>query len=269
MARATPLAAPNLGRREDQSWTMRTRTPDIGGLHSPQSPGARFRRPERMSWTDQLRFDREGLIPVVAQDAESGEVLMLAYATREALQHTLETGRAHYWSRSRGALWSKGETSGNVQQVEEVRVDCDGDTVLYRVRQTGPACHTGTRSCFARAVTADGTLRQADDPRPVLARLADTIAQRDRDRPAGSYVTRLLEGGVDRIAKKVGEEATEVVIAVKNADAAEIRWEAADLLFHLLVLLRASGTPVSDVEAELARRFAPSTAHDADPAGLG
>ena len=148
-----------------------------------------------MSWIDQVKLDDRGLVPVVAQDARTGEVLMLAWANADALRRTIDTGRATYWSRSRGELWTKGETSGNAQAVEEVRVDCDGDAVLYRVRQTGPACHTGERSCFFRTVDAD-ELTAAEDPRHVLARVEEIVAERDTARPEGSYTTYLF-GGVE------------------------------------------------------------------------
>jgi phosphoribosyl-ATP pyrophosphohydrolase/phosphoribosyl-AMP cyclohydrolase len=207
-----------------------------------------------MSWLEQIRFDDRGLVPVVAQDARTGEVLMLAWANADALRLTRETGRAHYWSRSRGELWMKGETSGNAQEVDEVRVDCDADAVLYRVRQTGPACHTGERSCFFRAV--DGNeLREGDDARPVLARIEEIVAARDAERPEGSYTTYLFEQGIDKILKKVGEEATETIIAAKNGDIGELRSESADLLYHLLVLWRAKGLPLDDLWSELDRRF--------------
>lgn len=207
-----------------------------------------------MDWLDELRFDPAGLVPVVAQDAATGEVLMLAYANRDALRLTLETGRGHYYSRSRQSLWQKGDTSGNVQEVSEVRVDCDGDSVLYRVRQHGPACHTLERSCFHRAVGA-GTLAHAPAGGHILSRVAAIVADRAESRPEGSYTTYLFEQGVDKILKKVGEETTEVVIAAKNEGGEELRSEAADLLFHLLVLLRAREVPVEGVWDELERRF--------------
>lgn len=207
-----------------------------------------------MSWIHSLKFDQHGLVPVVAQDAATGDLLMLAYANQEALVRTQETGRAHYWSRSRARLWQKGETSGNVQEVLEMRVDCDGDAVLYRVRQTGPACHTGERSCFHRAAETEGLTRSVPGGH-VLSRLEGILRDRDEQRPEGSYTTYLFEQGVDKILKKVGEEATEVVIAAKNDDAAELRAEASDLLFHLLVLLRARGVPLDEIWAELDARF--------------
>jgi phosphoribosyl-ATP pyrophosphohydrolase/phosphoribosyl-AMP cyclohydrolase len=207
-----------------------------------------------MTWMDGLTFDERGLLPVVAQDADSGEVLMLAWANTEALRLTAETGRAHYWSRSRGELWAKGDTSGNTQEMVDVRVDCDADAVLYRVRQSGPACHTGERSCFHRVVDEDA-LTEAADPRPVLARVESIVAERHAARPAESYTTYLFGAGTDKILKKIGEEATETVIAAKNGDAAELASEAADLLFHLLVLFQSQGVPFSAVYDELGRRF--------------
>lgn len=207
-----------------------------------------------MSWIDTLSFDERGLVPVVAQEADTGEVLMLAYADREALLRTLETGRAHYWSRSRAALWQKGESSGHVQRVREVRLDCDGDAVLYRVAQTGPACHTGQGSCFHDRVE-EGEAVPAPDARPVLSRVEEVVRRRDEERPPGSYTTYLFEAGIDKILKKVGEESTEVVVAAKNPGREELRAEAADLLFHLLVLLRARGLPLAEVWEELEARF--------------
>ena len=214
-----------------------------------------------MSWTDRITFDERGLVPVVAQDAATGEVLMLAWADREALARTHETGRAWYWSRSRQALWEKGATSGHVQRVREIRVDCDADALVYRVDQSGPACHTGERTCFFRAVAERGEagagdgLAPAADPRPVLARVDEIIARRHAERPENSYTTYLFGKGTDKILKKVGEEATETIIAAKNGDPAELRSEAADLLFHLLVLFRDQGLPLDQVWDELDRRF--------------
>ena len=207
-----------------------------------------------MSWLEELRFDRDGLIPVVAQEAATGEVLMLAYATREALEKSLVTGRAHYWSRSRRELWAKGDTSGHVQEVVEVRADCDGDSVLYRVHQSGPACHTGSRSCFFRLVE-EGALVDAELPGGVLDRVDRVIADRRKSPEEGSYTNYLFDQGLDKILKKVGEEATEVVIAAKNAGEAELGSEIADLLYHLLVLMRERNLPLRGVWKELDRRF--------------
>jgi len=189
-----------------------------------------------------VHFGDDGLVPVVAQSALSGEVLMVAYADRQALERTRETGQAHYHSRSRGALWKKGETSGHHQVVEDVRVDCDGDAVLYVVRQHGPACHTGAPTCFGEPTGA------------ILTRLARTIADRGRTRPTGSYTARLLDEGVGRIAQKLGEEAVETVVAATSEDAARLTSEAADLFYHLLVLLEAKELPLDRVFEELAQR---------------
>ncbi len=208
-----------------------------------------------MSWLDDMKFDSRGLVPVVAQDAVTAEVLMLAYANRAALEATRRTGQAHYWSRSRDELWKKGATSGNRQPVDEVRVDCDGDAVLYRVRQSGCACHTGTRSCFQRLADGDH-LAETGAPGDVFATLAATIRQRDETRPAGSYTSYLLREGVDKVLKKVGEESAEVIIAAKNPGTDELASEAADLLYHLLVLLHLRRLPFDAVRAKLAERGA-------------
>jgi phosphoribosyl-ATP pyrophosphohydrolase/phosphoribosyl-AMP cyclohydrolase len=207
-----------------------------------------------MSWLDEIRFDPNGLVPVVAQEATTGEVLMLAYADRAALEHTVRSGRAHYWSRSRASIWVKGETSGNVQEVVEVRVDCDGDAILYRVRQHGPACHTGQRSCFFRRLD-DGSLVEDRSPGHILARVDAVLESRLRDPEEGSYTTYLFEQGLDKILKKLGEESTEVVIAAKNGSSDELRAETSDLIFHLLVLLRARNLPLDEVWNELEERF--------------
>jgi phosphoribosyl-ATP pyrophosphohydrolase/phosphoribosyl-AMP cyclohydrolase len=219
-----------------------------------------------MSWLDQVKFDDRGLVPVVAQDARTGEVLMLAWATAPALRLTLETGRAHYWSRSRNELWMKGETSGNTQAVSDVRLDCDGDAILYRVTQSGPACHTGERSCFHR-VASDDALGPASDPRPVLARIDEMVGSRQAAMPEGSYTTYLFSQGIDKILKKVGEEAAETLIAAKNEGTEQLRAESADLLYHLLVLWRAKGLPLDELWAELDRRFGQAPREgSADPA---
>jgi phosphoribosyl-ATP pyrophosphohydrolase/phosphoribosyl-AMP cyclohydrolase len=190
-------------------------------------------------------FDANGLVPVVVQDRASGDVLMVAYANAEALRLTRETGVAHFWSRSRAALWKKGETSGNTLRVREVRADCDGDALLMVVDPAGPACHQGSRTCFGEASpTLAGLLEE-------LGRL---IADRDRARPEGSYTTRLLAKGLDHALKKVGEEATEVVLAAKGESDERLAEEAADLLFHLLVALRQRGVATARVLEVLGRR---------------
>jgi phosphoribosyl-ATP pyrophosphohydrolase/phosphoribosyl-AMP cyclohydrolase len=211
-----------------------------------------------------LKFDQQGLIPAILQDAETREVLMVAYMNAEAVRRTVESGDAWFWSRSRQELWHKGATSGNYQRVSRMQVDCDGDAILLDVHPDGPACHTGATSCFFQSIEeslADGSGEAAaaseipaSSGTGVVEELASVIAQRHRDMPEGSYVAGLLAAGIDRIAKKVGEEAAETIIAAKNAAHDEIVWEVADLWFHSLVLLEASGVPVQDVWAELERR---------------
>ena len=282
-----------------------------------------------------IRWNADGLVPVVAQDIGSGAVLMLAWADREAVERTLATGLAWFWSRSRRRLWQKGETSGNVLRVAGVAADCDGDTLLYRVDAEGPACHRGTRTCFEGGGFEDrgseeGGSEGGDDGAPrsranagaalELGWLAEVIAERRGADPAASYTARLLAAGIDRAARKVGEEATEVVIAALRHDAAvqldlhldrarrdhrpgsetallgtatldtggpprggdgagnrgqgtaaALAGEAADLLYHLLVLLEAGGVPPGAVAAELRRRHArpatPATSKPEDAAG--
>jgi phosphoribosyl-ATP pyrophosphohydrolase/phosphoribosyl-AMP cyclohydrolase len=192
---------------------------------------------------------------VVAQDARTGDLLMLAWADRAALEATLASGEAHYWSRSRQALWRKGESSGHTQHVREVRLDCDADAVLYRVDQSGPACHTGRPSCFFRRIGADGGMLEGDDQGGhLLTRLARMIADRHATRPPDSYTTTLFERGLPKMAQKVGEEGVETVIAALAESDERLASEAADLLFHLLVLLQARGVPFDAVLAELSRR---------------
>ena len=199
---------------------------------------------------DDLGFDERGLIPVVTQDAESGEVLMFAWANREALEQTLATRQAHYFSRSRQALWRKGETSGHTQELLELRYDCDADALLYRVRQAGAACHTGERSCFYRSLTAEAPPSLAE----VLALLERVVDARLADLPAGSYVAKLHERGLGYVAQKVIEEAGESAVAALEHKDTELAEEAADLLFHLTVLLRERGLALQDVARALAAR---------------
>ena len=207
------------------------------------------------TWLEQVRFDPDGLVPVVAQDSRTGDLLMVAWADREALDRTLITGLAHYWSRSRKTRWQKGESSGHIQRVAEIRLDCDADTVLYRVDQTGPACHTGEPTCFFTAVHADGTTSTGADPGGhLLTRLATTIARRAADRTPGSYTVHLLDHGLAKVSQKVGEEAVEVLVAAHAEDDARLAAESADLLFHLLVLLQARGVPFEAVLRTLESR---------------
>ncbi len=194
---------------------------------------------------DGLSFDAAGLIPVVAQDRGSGDVLMVAYANVAALVRTAETGFAHFWSRSRQALWKKGETSGHTLRVVEVRADCDKDALLYLVEPEGPACHMGLRTCFGEdSPTAAGMLEE----------VARVVAARAQAAPEGSYTARLLAQGQDQVLKKIGEEATEVVLAAKGQSDERLAEEAADLLFHLLVALHQRSLPLSRVMDVLKER---------------
>lgn len=216
-----------------------------------------------MGETFDIKFDSTGLIPAIVQDEQTRDVLMVAYMDAEAIRRTMETGDAWFWSRSRREYWHKGSTSGNFQHVVRMRFDCDADALLVEVHPEGPACHTGATSCFfqpAENVLPPATRDEPSDTGPVpkgagiVDELAGIIAERRRTMPEGSYVAGLLASGVDRVAKKVGEEATEAVIAAKNGSHDEIVWEVADLWFHSLVLLEATGVPAADVWAELGRR---------------
>jgi phosphoribosyl-ATP pyrophosphohydrolase/phosphoribosyl-AMP cyclohydrolase len=199
-----------------------------------------------------VKFDNNGLIPAIVQHARSGEVLMLGYMNEAALRRTAESGFVTFWSRSREVLWQKGETSGNMLRLVEIRQDCDGDALLVLAEPAGPTCHTGEPSCFHR--TLDGEAAGRAPASLILTQLSDLIAQRAAERPEGSYTVKLLDGGVDRIGKKIGEEAAEVIIAAKNAAPDELRWEMADLLYHSLVLLAQQGMPLEAIWDELRRR---------------
>jgi phosphoribosyl-ATP pyrophosphohydrolase/phosphoribosyl-AMP cyclohydrolase len=183
-----------------------------------------------------LKYDQNGLIPAVIQEQIGGKVLMLAYMNRESLEKTLETGTTWFYSRSRQKLWNKGETSGHIQEVVEAYFDCDADSLLFKVRQTGPACHTGEYSCFHQPLT-DNSKPDFTDKSAVLREVFEVIMQRKRVKPEGSYVAKKMDEGIDRILKKVGEEAGEVIIAAKNGSADEIGWEMADLIFHMWLTL--------------------------------
>jgi phosphoribosyl-AMP cyclohydrolase / phosphoribosyl-ATP pyrophosphohydrolase len=208
-----------------------------------------------------LKWNAQGLLPVVIADDRSNAVLTLAYANREALERTLAERSTYLFSRSRNALWHKGETSGNTQDVVSVSYDCDGDALLYRVIPNGPACHTGAESCFSNVILSvpndserDEGRRQPQKFHEALTHLEATLEARKTASPDTSYVAKLYEGGVDKIGKKIGEEATEVVIAAKNASREELTWESADLIFHLMVLLKRMGVSLDDVGTELLRR---------------
>jgi phosphoribosyl-ATP pyrophosphohydrolase/phosphoribosyl-AMP cyclohydrolase len=201
------------------------------------------------------RYDESGLVPVIMRDVVTGNVLTLAWANAEALQKTRETGLAHFYSRSRKELWKKGETSGNVQHVVGISLDCDDDAVLYDVRPSGPACHTGADSCFSRVETLEAPGEDAGpaDALDLTALFAIVRARKESPVP-GSYTNKLLEAGVSRIAQKVGEEAVETALASVTGDAGALAGEAADLLYHLAVLLTARGVAPGDVALKLAER---------------
>ncbi|GFR38458.1 histidine biosynthesis bifunctional protein HisIE [Insulibacter thermoxylanivorax] len=201
-----------------------------------------------------LRWNEQGLIPAIVQDAVSKEVLTLAYMNRESLQRSLEEGETWFWSRSRGELWHKGATSGNKQLIREIRYDCDADALLVLVEPQGPACHTGKYSCFQHRLDGEAVQEGKADRFAILNQLEAVIASREAERPEGAYTTYLFDKGVDKILKKVGEEAGEVIIAAKNRDHDELSWEASDLLFHLLVLFREQKLPIDRVLAELEGR---------------
>ena len=197
-----------------------------------------------------LSFDEAGLLPVVVQDRKSGDVLMVAWANGEALGRTAETGLAHFWSRSRKALWRKGETSGNGLRVVEALADCDGDTLLLVVEPEGPACHTGSRTCFGdTSPTAAGMLDE----------LARVVAERAEAPPEESYTARLLARGPDQVLKKIGEEATEVVLAGRAQSDERLAEESADLLYHLVLALHQRRVPLVRVMDELRRRRSSSS----------
>jgi len=201
-----------------------------------------------------VHWNEQGLVPAIAQDARTGQVLMLAWMNPEALRLTLAERRGVYWSRSRQGLWRKGESSGHVQHLQSLHLDCDGDTILLRVVQEGPACHTGADTCFFHMAREHDWEDVAPPGGSVLDELQAVIHQRRQADPAQSYVAKLLQGGRDRILKKVGEEATEFVLACKNPESQPVLAEAADLLFHLLVALEERDLHIDEVLGELQRR---------------
>jgi phosphoribosyl-ATP pyrophosphohydrolase/phosphoribosyl-AMP cyclohydrolase len=201
-----------------------------------------------------VRYGPDGLVPAVVQDATTGRVLTQAWMNRESLERTLERGETWFWSRSRQELWRKGATSGNTQAVRAVVLDCDGDAVLVLVDQTGVACHTGAETCFHDPL-GEGSPPEAF---AALADLERTVARRaEAADPEASYTARLLAKGIDTVCKKVGEEATEVVLAAKGREHGQVVYESADLLYHLAVLWRAAGVSLEEVAAELASRRTP------------
>lgn len=197
-----------------------------------------------------IKFDEKGLVPVVVQDSTTAEVLMTAWANEEALKLTADSGELTLWSRSRKELWKKGETSGNVMKVIELRIDCDGDTLLAIVEPAGPACHTGSRTCFYRSLWGKENSTEAT----FLGRLWQYLNKRRSDSPEESYTARLLAKGPSRVAQKVGEEGVETAIAAATGDREGFRYEAADLLYHLLVACISSGVSFKEVLDELMSR---------------
>ena len=195
---------------------------------------------------DSVRFDSHGLVPAIVQDADTREVLMLAFMNRDSLSLTLEKGETYFFSRSRQEIWHKGETSGNLQAVRRIRLDCDFDALLIEVTPKGPACHKGTYSCFGVEPGLGG----------FLAHLYEIIEGRKEMRPEGSYTTYLFDSGLDKILKKVGEEASETIVAAKNSESRELVSETADLVYHLMVLLVERGIPLGDLTDELKQRHA-------------
>lgn len=216
-----------------------------------------------------VRWDGDGLVPAIVQDAQTKTVLMMAYMNKESLRRSIDSKETWFWSRSRQEYWHKGGTSGNTQRITSMYYDCDGDTLLVMVEAQGPACHTGRISCFYNEVNEvdnQPTFNQAStNPSAsgnntsagrfaILAELEQMIADRERERPEGAYTTYLFEKGIDKILKKVGEETAETIIAAKNGDNDELRYEVSDLIYHLLVLLQERKLPLDEVLAELDRR---------------
>ena len=198
---------------------------------------------------DEMKFDEKGLIPAIVKDAVSGRVLTLAYMNKESLKISMEKGLTCFWSRSRQELWLKGETSGNYQHIVSITADCDKDALLVSVEPDGPACHTGTFSCFENPVWQSEDLHDFS-----MQSLMDLIQGRKEEKKEGSYTTYLFEKGLDKILKKVGEESTEVIIAAKAEDKAETIYEISDLAYHVLVLMVEAGISLEDIHRELASR---------------
>lgn len=198
---------------------------------------------------EQLKFDEKGLIPAVVQDFYTKEVLTVAYMNRESLAITLQEKRTCFWSRSRGELWRKGETSGNTQRVVSIKADCDADALVVEVIKDGPACHTGAESCFFNSIFEDESVAQFS-----LEALYALLVGRNEQRPEGSYTTYLFEKGKEKILKKVGEECTEVIIGAMKDSREETIYEISDLCYHVLVLMVSCGITIADIRAELASR---------------
>ncbi|AHM56703.1 histidine biosynthesis bifunctional protein hisIE [Peptoclostridium acidaminophilum DSM 3953] len=199
-----------------------------------------------------IKYDANGLVPAIVQDFNTGDVLMLAYMNSESLKKTVETGRTWFYSRSRQSLWNKGETSGNFQNVKNMYFDCDADSILVQVEQIGPACHTGSKSCFFnKLVESDEAPVEAG----IMGRVYELITERKENPVDGSYTNYLFDKGIDKILKKVGEEASEVIIGAKNSDKGETVYEISDLVYHLLVLMVHMGIEIDDIKRELDKRY--------------
>lgn len=204
-----------------------------------------------MKWT-QFKLNEDGMMPVVVQDYKTLEVLMMAYMNREAFEETIRTGRMTYWSRSRKELWVKGMTSGHYQYVKELSIDCDNDTILAKVAQVGAACHTGNKSCFYRSLVKKDY--DETNPMKIFENVYGVIEDRKLHPKEGSYTNYLFDKGIDKILKKVGEEATEIIIAAKNPNPEEIKYEISDFLYHVMVLMCERGVTWEDITKELAQR---------------
>lgn len=207
------------------------------------------RKEKKMIDIDSLKFDENGLIPAIVTDAETKKVLTLAYMNRESLKISMEKGLTCFWSRSRQELWLKGETSGNYQHIVSITADCDMDALVVLVEKDGPACHTGSDSCFTNRLWESGERQEFS-----LDGLMELIKGRKTDKKEGSYTTYLFEKGIDKILKKVGEESTEVIIAAKADDKRETVYEIADLAYHVMVLMTEMGISIGDIHRELASR---------------
>jgi phosphoribosyl-ATP pyrophosphohydrolase/phosphoribosyl-AMP cyclohydrolase len=202
--------------------------------------------------TDKLKFDAHGLIPAIIQDAGTNQVLMMAFMNVEALEKSLETGRTWFWSRSRQELWNKGATSGHYQDIREMSHDCDVDCLLVKVVQQGVACHTGQKTCFHNPIISGNA--ENGVTADIINEIYEVVLSRKSEMPEGSYTTYLFTKGLDKILKKVGEEATEVIIGAKNRNKGEVVYEVSDLLYHLMVLLGEQEIKPQEVYAELAKR---------------
>lgn len=217
----------------------------------------------QLDW-EKIKFNEQGLIPAIVQEEETGQVLMLAYMNRESLERTLATGETWFYSRSRQELWHKGETSGHIQKVKQILYDCDADTLLLQVEQEGSACHEGYHSCFHYQLNPDRSVQVLEEKKgaggvklgKVLEEVYQVVRDRQEKRPEKSYTTYLFNEGLDKILKKVGEEAAEVIIAAKNRSASQLIYETSDLLYHLLVLLVEQGVTLEEIAQELKRRRA-------------